>query len=246
MREVIFAPMQNPYTYSVTYFMPDGKQYSVTGGTSRSPILYVNKPFHSTKTVAIRAMGDLQTDIATIFLDLKYTDQKNNYVQTNSIALDKKTPFTDWDFPIIDENAGTVTYSGSIQFVDGSVQTIDPTPAPTDTILVGKAHDDSEFLAVKVMANLIDWTKVKLVDVSLHYADAANGVDSRVDFTFTSDAKAPQTFTVRLNDKTKKSYEWQASYFMSDDSEVDTALSPSEKLTLVLDVPKPAATGAHQ
>jgi hypothetical protein len=244
IREVIFAPVQNTYTYNVTYFMPDGKQYTVTGSQSRSPILYVNKPFHSTRTVSIRAVGDLQADITTIFLDLKYTDDKNSYIQTNSIALDKKTPFTDWSFPIIDENAGKVVYSGSIQFGDGSVQMIDATTATTDTLLVGKPHDDSEFLTVKVMANLIDWNKVKLVDVSLHYADAANGVDSRADLTFTSDAKVPQTFSVRLKDKTKKAYEWQASYFMADSGEIDTKLTTSDKLTLVLGVPAAAATGA--
>jgi hypothetical protein len=33
-------------------------------------------PFNANKTVSVRAIGDLQSDIGTIFIDLKYVDAK--------------------------------------------------------------------------------------------------------------------------------------------------------------------------
>ena len=234
---LIFAPVKNPYKYRVKYFMKEGKEFSVDWQEGRASQLYINDPFSANKTISIRAIGDLQSDIGTIFLDLKYVDEKNKYNQTSSVALSKGTPFLDWSFPVIDENSGKITYSGSIQFQDGKLEEIKETEATKNTIMVGKARDENEFLLVQLVPDLLDFTQIKLAKVSLHYVDEANGVDARKDYIIKkTDNNLPQ-WSVRLHDKTKKSYQWQATYFLTDGTSKNTQPTTTTESMLVLEVP---------
>jgi hypothetical protein len=245
MRETIFAPMTNEYSYDITYFMVDGKQYTVTGSKSRSPYLYVNAPFHGTKTVSLRAMGDLQADIQQMFVDLKYVDDKNQFTQTATAALNKGNPFFDWTFPCIDPNAGTVTYSGSIQFNDGNVETIPEKPATSATIMVGKPKNDDEYLNVTLIPDAIDFSTVRFVKVSLHYVDQANSVDTQKDFVLRKSDTQMQTWNLRLHDKAKKGYSWSASFFLVDGTTRDVGPTPTSDPMLVVQMPKATATATN-
>ncbi len=71
LREVVFAPVSEPYRYQVKYFMADGKEYEVSEHESRSPHLFINDPFDAMRTVSLRAAGDLDNDIQTIFVDVR-------------------------------------------------------------------------------------------------------------------------------------------------------------------------------
>ncbi len=204
--QLIFVPVGNPYKYRVKYFMKDGKEFSV------------------------------DCDIGTIFIDLKYVDDTNKYNQTSSVALSKANPFFDWSFPVIDENTGSVTYSGSIQYQDGKVEDIKETETTKGTIMVGKARDENEFLQVQVVPDLLDFTQIKLVQLALHYVDEGNGVDVRKDLVIKSTATVPP-WVVRLQDKTKKNYEWEATYFMTDGTKRHTNPATTGETTLVLEVP---------
>ncbi len=234
--QLIFAPFKNPYKYRVKYFMKDGKEFSVDWQQGQASQLYINDPFSANKTVSVRAIGDLQSDIGTIFVDLKYVDATNNYNQTSSVALSKANPFFDWSFPVIDENAGKVSYSGSIQFQDGKVEDLEETETTKGTIMVGKARDENEFLQVQVVPDLLDFAQIKLVQLALHYVDEGNGVDVRKDLVIKSTATVPP-WVVRLQDKTKKNYEWEATYFMSDGTKRHTNPATTGETTLVLEVP---------
>ncbi len=234
--QLIFVPVGNPYKYRVKYFMKDGKEFSVDWQEGRASQLYINDPFSANKTVSVRAIGDLQSDIGTIFIDLKYVDDTNKYNQTSSVALSKANPFFDWSFPVIDENTGSVTYSGSIQYQDGKVEDIKETETTKGTIMVGKARDENEFLQVQVVPDLLDFTQIKLVQLALHYVDEGNGVDVRKDLVIKSTATVPP-WVVRLQDKTKKNYEWEATYFMTDGTKRHTNPATTGETTLVLEVP---------
>lgn len=235
---LIFAPAKNPYKYRVKYFMKDGKEYSVDWQEGRASSLYINDPFSGNITVGLRGLGDFQSDIGTVFVDLKYVDEKNNFDQKSSVALSKGTPFFDWTIPVIDENAGKITYSGSIQFQDGKVEPIKETEATKRTILVGKARDENEFLQVQVVTDLLDFTKIKLVKVSLHYVDEANQTDVTKDIVIKGTETSLPPWSVRLQDKTKKTYQWQATYFMKDGSPArPTKQQTTGDTMLILEVP---------
>src|SRR5262249_48968418 len=101
IREGVFAPVKEPYSYSVKYIMSDGREFQGGTNKSRSPQLVINDVFSAMRTVGVRAAGNLDTEIGMIFVDLRYVDDKNDYVKTTSIALSKAQPFFDWSFPVI-------------------------------------------------------------------------------------------------------------------------------------------------
>jgi hypothetical protein len=236
-QKVIFQPRRNPYQYKVKYFMKDGKEFSVDWIKANSPNLAINDPFSATKTIGVRSMGDLQSEISTIFVDLKYWDAENQYTQSKSIALSRTTPFSDWTFPVISETKGKVTYSGNIQFADGRMEEIKETETTKSTILVGKAKDPNEFLEVQIDPDLIDFAIVKLVKVSLHYVD----LNLRKDYILKKDTTSVPPWSIRLQDKTKRTYNWNATFFMTDGTSrpLGTPEQPktTSEPTLLLEVP---------
>ena len=244
LQKVIFATRNAPFKYKVKYDMKDGKTYFTDWKSNPAAQVYVGSPFGGRKTISLRAIGDLQSDVGTIFLDVKYADDTNHYIQSNSVALSKLQPFIDWTFPVIDDSLGKVTYSGTIQFQDGQVQNIAETTATKNTILVGRPKDDSEFLSVTVQPDLVDFTRVKLVKVALHYADPGHDVDSTKDFVITKNTTAAPVWTVRLQDKSKKSYDYRASFFLLDGTSKSIGPITSNEPILLLEMPMAAAPGA--
>lgn len=229
--QVIFQPRRNPYRYRVKYYMADGKEFVNDWQTGGSSKLFIDDPFSASKTVNIRGFGDFDTRIDTIFVDLKYLDDDNAYTQTHSVALTKESTFEDWTFPVVSETAGKVTYSANIRFKDGTVQQLPETAAEQNTIMLGDAVLYQE---IEVMPDLVDFDAVKLIKVTLHYADEANGIDESGDLVFKKGAANSLRWSFPYKDKTKKSYDWSASYFMADGSVKKIAATTTSEKTLVL------------
>lgn len=235
IREVIFKARTQPIRYSVKYFMTDGREYEVKDKEQDAPQIYINDPFSAMKTVGLRAVGDLNARIQSIMVDLIYKDAaNNNYTQTKSMALSKATPFFDWTFPVIDENAGEVKYSGTIQYMDGTTQDIPETVAKRSTIQLGDMVADR--LEIMVVPDLVDFTKVKLVNVSLHYIDSANQVEERKDLIFKAGEQA-KNWVVDLKNKNAREYKWSARFFMADGTRREITEQPGQGETVILEVP---------
>lgn len=235
IREVIFKARTQPIRYSVKYFMTDGREYEVKDKEQNAPQIYINDPFSAMKTVGLRAVGDLNSRIQSIMVDLVYKDAaNNNYTQTKSMALSKATPFFDWTFPVIDENAGEVKYSGTIQYMDGTTQDIPETVAKRSTIQLGDMVADR--LEIMVVPDLVDFTKVKLVNVSLHYIDSANQVEERKDLIFKAGEQA-KNWVVDLKNKNAREYKWSARFFMADGTRREITEQPGQGETVILEVP---------
>jgi hypothetical protein len=150
------------------------------------------------------------------------------------MALSKATPFFDWTFPVIDENAGELKYSGTISFMDGTTQDIPETVATRSTIQVGDVVADR--LEVMIVPDLIDFAAVRLVNVTLHYVDDPNHVDERKDLIFKQGEQA-KNWTVDLKNKTARDYKWSARFFMTDGSRKEVTDQPGQGETVILEVP---------
>jgi hypothetical protein len=169
-----------------------------------------------------------------LVFDLVYTDETNNYTLTKSVALSKDMPFLDWAFPVVSPTLGKVTYSGTVAFKDGTSDPIPPTTAPTDTILVPKPGD---IIEVTIVPDLLDWTKIKLAKVSLHYKDAGNNIDERKDFIFSPQKKDMQTWKIEQKDKTKNQYTYQVVYFPTSGSQKTVGPTTTPDPTIILEGP---------
>ena len=227
-------PWRKPYAYQLKYFMEDGKEFSLKPSTGLSPDLFIGDPFTGTKTISIRAMGDLERDVDTIFGDFRYVDEANTYTKTKSIALNKTNPFIDWSFPAIDPASGKVVYSGNMKFKNGQVEPIPEVETTKDTILIGKKVEDA--LEVEVLADLLDFSVVRLAKVSLKYEDRDNGISKQADNVFKQGGNTSFRWSVELKDKKKRDYNWRVEYFLAVGKK-STDWTPSSEPTLVLEMP---------
>jgi hypothetical protein len=224
--------------------MADDRTFQGDPISGQSNQLYINSPFSATKTIGVRSVGDMDKDISAIYVDLKYDDSKNNYIVTQSFALSKSPSFFDWSFPVLSAGGGKVTYSGTIQYKDGTSENIPETEGKGSTIVLGAIQD---VLEVQVVPHLVDFNMVKLVKVSLNYQDkkidtateqVVYDIDEKKDFIITAVSTNTLSWTVKLKDKTKNSYTWQATFFMKDGSTKKTEPMTTGETTILLEVPK--------
>ncbi|RAJ96066.1 hypothetical protein LX87_03816 [Larkinella arboricola] len=232
---VIYAKRSQPFRYQCKYFMKDGKEFQMDMKESHSKRLYINDPFSNTKRIGVRAAGDLENEIANIFVDLKYTDEKNQYTQETSLSLSKTQPFFDWSFPVIDENIGKVIYSGSIVYKDGTIEPIPETETTSSTPLIGE--DIQDRLSIFITAEALNFTQVKLVSLQMKYSDPINNILERKAFVFSSARPKDQLWNLKLKDKTVINYEWAATYIMNDDTQKLVGPVTTDSMNLLLTSP---------
>jgi hypothetical protein len=230
--KVIFQEMSQPYRYSVKYFMQDGKEYQTGWKDARSAQLFVNDPFAATRTVSLRGFGDFQNRIDTIFVDLKYIDEINDYSQTRTVAINAGNPFVDWSFPVISEESGKIQFSAVIRLKDGSIEEQPVMETTRNTIMIGDVPRE-----ISLFPDLIDFTQVKLVKVTLRYQDPANNIDEVEDIIFKASDASTVRWVFSFKDKTKLGYTWEASYFMVDGSVKKAGPETTEEESLILQMP---------
>jgi hypothetical protein len=234
IRKAIFEPRERPYRSKTKLIMADGQEHVGEWIEGYAAKLFVNDIFTQTKTVSVRAAGDLQNEIDTIFVDLVYDDAAEKFTQTASPALSASSPFFDWQFAVPGEGKGVVSYSGEIRRKNGTVEAIPKTVATGATIMVGEIVADK--LVLTVLGDLLDFKQVKLAKVALRYEDLANAVTQAKDLIF-RDGSPEQTWEVELKDKTKREYTWEAAYFLVDGTKRTAGPERSSEQTLVLQVP---------
>lgn len=235
-KHIIFSKRNKPYRYKINYKLTDGKEFEGEWQEGNSNRLFINDPFTLSKTVGFRASGDLETEISNIFIDAIYKDEANNYKVSKSLSLHKENPFYDWYIPVIDKDVTTITYNGTILRKDGTQEEIAEVSTDSSTIIVGENIEN--LLQITVMADLLDFdTLIKLAHVQLHYSDTDNGVDVRKDITFKAGAVVPESWLVKLKDKTKKSYNYKITYYLQDGSKKEVSNEGVTDLTLFLELP---------
>jgi hypothetical protein len=236
IRDVIFKPRTEPWTYQVKYIMKDGREITVKDGVSNGDQLVVNDPFSASKTVSIRTKGDFANVIDQLFLDFEYDDSANGYRQSQSFAFSQDgTRFTDWTFPVINEKQGTLSYTGQIVYRDGRPPLqIGPKTLIGNTVLEG---EDVQQIKVDLVADLLDWDKLKLVMVKLKYLGETTDANPDQSYKLTEGAQ-PDPWIVNVKDRTKKSYEVKAQFFPKEGGPSKTVVIPStEDEALVLEMP---------
>jgi len=93
-----------------------------------------------------------------------------------------------------------------------------------------------DFLDIAVVPDLVDWTKVKLVNVALAYEDAANGVADRTELRL-KQGDAEKKWRVAQKDLTKTSYTSTITYFGTDGSRKVVGPTSETALSIFLELP---------
>jgi hypothetical protein len=235
--QVIYKPAAKPYRYTVTYRMADGSEIRGTEQESRSPQLFVNDSFVALETINLRTWGNLETHIQTVFLDLEYVDEAAGYRKRHSSALSKERPFAEWEFPVMHETGGKITYRGEYILRDGTRIAIPSTETTERTLLFGLAPPDTANLNIEVLADLLDFSAVKLAKIAVEYQDQQNAVIETGTTVFRAGAPTSWKWTIPIKNKTKRDYTWSATFFMADGSQRSLPSQPTTDSMLVLQLP---------
>ncbi|RIE03597.1 hypothetical protein [Cohnella faecalis] len=183
---VIFKPRKNPYRYRVNYFMKEnGKEFKSDWQSGVADKLFINDPFSASRTVSVRGFGDFAARIDSIFVDLVYRDEENNYGSLSPWrSVKRSTSSTGRSGHYRDGRTGDVLREHPLQgrHVRGSSTTV----SDRNTIMLG---DVALTQSIQLVPDLINFDLVKLVKVTLHYADEANGIDETKDFLFKKGAR---------------------------------------------------------
>jgi hypothetical protein len=222
-QKVIFAPVAAAVQYKVLFVMANNATLKTGFRPNLADQVFVNGPFTNTETINVRVLASFDTDIDTVFLNLAYSDPGNFYTLEKSVALNKTNPFLDWSFGVIDLDSGKVKYSGTIKHKDGPSEDIKETIAAGRLIEIGKYKG---LIRLAVVPDLIDWTQVRLVEVTANYADPANGIDKTYSWIVRKDG-ALEKFDQPLKDLSKNSFTWRATLYMATNPPTKKVIPPT-------------------
>jgi hypothetical protein len=231
LQKAIFEPRTKPVQYKIDYRTAEGKLLSTPWRETPRQVA-VNSPFHDHRNVHIQAVGNLESEIDSIFIQLDYTDAANGYAVSGTAGLDKDSPFFDWSFPVLDPTAGVVTYSGSISRQDGTVEDIPITVAETNTIKVGEKI--GEIVTVTLDSTMVDFAQVALVRVVLRYGSDPATLQ-RKDLILRESNSHP-TWTIELPTRTAShDYSMSAVYYLKEGgTQRQLAASVSDATELIM------------
>ncbi|RCG29805.1 hypothetical protein DQ384_19765 [Sphaerisporangium album] len=231
LRRPIYEPRRAPVKYRIEYHDADGRTLT-TGWQDTVRRIYVNTPFRDVKKIHASATGDLTAEIESVTVDISYTDAANDYTVTETFELRKTAASVDWEVPVIDFNAGQVTYSGYVRRYDGSIERIPPTVLEGDSLVVGETF--GAVMDVQVVPDQVDFTQVALVTVELRYGD-----DQYQD-VLVRPGETPEPWHVQLTSPSERRYRWSATYYMKDQTERTVPERQSTTAQLVLPALPPA------
>ncbi|MFT4102039.1 MAG: hypothetical protein QM674_13570 [Burkholderiaceae bacterium] len=233
--EMIGGPRSGNVTYQTTFTMKgDGREITGPELTTDADVISIDDPFRVLRTITFQAVGDLQNDIGSITVQATYEEEGNDYRRDFAVTLsgDGKT-FETWTFPTIDETRGKLSYTATIGHRDGTTSEVEELDAKGTRFELGRKFVDK--LDVKIVPDLLDWTKLKMVNVSLQYLHSTPPKTD--DFLFRPADTEPKTWSVFLPKDKPASYKHVITYFMIDGSrKTDTRDGVTDE-SLFLEIP---------
>jgi hypothetical protein len=179
-----------------------------------------------------------QADFAVVekvVVDARYNDTSSDFSAEHHAELVGVGSSSPWALQLRDPNKRDFTYDVLIIFKNGAQEKqLGLTHDLGGTVPVGIGATDA--LDVTVIPSLIDWTKYKLVVVSLRYRDTDNNVSEDKSFSFRETEAADQLWRVLLRDPNKKSYEYRMRFFAQNGGEDrETEWTPTDDDVLVIE-----------
>ena len=232
---IIWAPVVKPYEYKVVYFLTDGQQVERGWKSSSQTPLIVNDIFEERLIVKFIPTGSFDR-MSRILVDLAYDDEPHDYHVTKSLSMSSLEDELTWNVPLWDEGPSSFRYRTIVSYKDGHSETSEWHHEEGSTTLnVGEVF--SGYLEVMLVTDLIDFSKVRLVKVSLSYEDDENNISETEDFIFTPEKSEGDSWKLPIKNTAHKEYQVNALYFMEDGTRKMTPDAKTKDETLILEIP---------
>jgi hypothetical protein len=163
--------------------------------------------------VSFVSEGDFANSIDNIFLRMTYVDALNNYQQSSDYTFSTQNRSHDWVFPVLGAGQGKISYSGVISYKNHTTENIPETTVSGSLVTFGPPNQ--VVMTVTPDAVLIDFTKVKLIQVNFEYKDEANNIDVKQEIVLKATSVTPLSWTFYAKDPQKTAYTYQATFYMT-------------------------------
>jgi hypothetical protein len=150
-------------------------------------------------------------------VNLKYEDPANKVSEQKTINFKKEaTQSVKWEVDLKDKTKKTFQWKATFHSDsphNSEWQSTTDTDVYPENPVAAAPQIQAGKLTVTVYPDLIEWDdKLKLVQVNLKYEDTANNVLAEKTINFKKDIKEPVKWEVDLKDKTKKTFQWKATF----------------------------------
>ncbi len=171
---------------------------------------------------------------SAIEVHLRYDDPDNGIALSDSFMLRQGTPEITWDRFRMDRAKSAYEMRVIYRGTDGRMR--EQPWREIDEERVTLSDPMPQNLSV-IVAPAVDWNEVSMILIELSYTDTVNNLTKTQAMTFlgaTTEGQAPQTFSVNLEDRTKRFVSYRGTIVMKDGTQV--SIPPSETQTAFLTV----------
>ncbi|MFD9541900.1 hypothetical protein [Streptomyces sp. NPDC060022] len=232
----LYAQQTRPYELRLSYDLGDGLVVDRDWTPTTDRTVLIPPPFDNWMTIRLRVPGAFE-GITTYLVDLEADDAVGGKAGT-TVQLTPERDTADWRVGIGDTDAGTFRYRVTSVFTDGH-STVDPwTEAQASQSLdIGPAP--SAVLDVTVMADLIDFSVVKLVKTTLSNR-ASTGVTNTRELMFAPGQPTSGSWRLPLSKddaEAHSGYTVTSTFYMRSGGHRTTPETPGVDPVVVLQLP---------
>lgn len=200
------------YRYQISYTLTDGQRMDLREESGQSETLTVTNPFEQTVSTRFLAQADFSL-VDKIIVDARYRDAAHDFAQDYHAELSGNGDTAAWAFDLRDPHKRDMQYDVIIVYKNGAREEQRGLARQLgETVPVGIGATAA--LEVSIVADLLDWTKYRLVLVYLDYTDTENRIHEEKNITFKPDGTgtADASWKVLLRDKERKGYRYRVRY----------------------------------
>ncbi len=238
---MIYSPVTQPYYYAVDFYLKNEQRTTVEYQPSRATSLNVNDIFGGLLAVTVLPAGNLD-QISHIVVDLDYEDPAHQYSQQTTYQFSRIDDKQLWLVPTWPGGPNSYRYRTLVAYKDGHSTQSDWTPQTgSGSLTVGEVF--SATLNVTFRADLIDWTKVRLVLVKIQYTDPGNSIAEEDELIFNSAKPLPQTWSTPIKDATKRAFQYSVTFYNTDSTQASIPVTTTSDPMILLDNTAAVAAG---
>jgi len=229
----IWVPVDQPWQYRAVHVLRDGRRVELPAQSRTGRVLVVPDPFARFLTVRLQALAGFGT-VAMHLVECEHI-AADGLIVREAFQLKAGTDTATWSVGLLPGESEDFRYRVSSTFSDGHAEQHDWVPGTgSQTITVGNAP--TSLLQVTVAGDVIDYTAVKLAQVTLQHT-TPGGEEHRQNLLFQPDQHDQKVWTVPLTADDQPSYSWSAQFYLTDGTRRSIPVAESTERVLVLHVP---------
>lgn len=228
----VWVPVDQPWQYRAVHVLRDGRRVEPPAQARTGRVVVVQEPFTRFLTVRLQAPAGFAT-VAMHLVECEHEWAGGTVRET--FRLTAGTASATWSVGLLPDEPERFRYRVSTTFSDGHMEPHDWVPAAgSQTIAVGGAP--TSLLEVTVAGDVLDYTVVKLAQVSLRHT-TPGGEEHSHSLLFQPSRHDQQVWTVPLAAGDRPSYSWSAQFYLTDGSRRSIPTADSSERVLVLQLP---------